>query len=245
MVGVLVNTVAVLVGSLIGLIFNIGIPRKITDAAMLAIGLCTLYIGISGSLEGNNTIVVIIAMVLGSILGAWIDIDKRLNHLAEWVEKKASFGAENKVHSVLTTTNEKKSTIAEGFVTSSLLFCVGAMTIVGSLNAGLSGDNEMLFTKSVLDAISSIMLSASLGVGVLFSSLFVLLFQGSLVLFAGLLQPILNEGAIGDLTCVGSLLILGLGLNLVGATKLKIANYLPALLFSPGLTYLFYCITIG
>ncbi len=236
MVGVLVNTVAVLVGSCIGLILNIGIPRKITDATMLGIGLCTLYIGISGTLKGNNTIVVIIAMVLGTVLGTWIDIDKRLNHLAEWVEKKASFGDKSKVH---------KKTIAEGFVTASLLFCVGAMTIVGSLNAGLSGDNEMLFTKSVLDAISSIMLSASLGVGVLFSSVFVLLFQGAIVLFAGLLQPILSEVAIGDLTCVGSLLILGLGLNLVGATKLKIANYLPALFFTPGLTYLFLCISSG
>jgi uncharacterized membrane protein YqgA involved in biofilm formation len=127
----------------------------------------------------------------------------------------------------------EKSGIAQAFVTASLLFCVGAMTIVGSLTAGLTGDNEMLFTKSVLDLISSSMLSVSLGIGVLFSSLFVLVFQGAIVLCAGLLEPFLNTSAINEIICSGSLLIIGLGLNMLGVTKIKIANYLPAFFFAP------------
>lgn len=233
MLGVLTNTVAVLIGSSIGLLFKHAFSKKIADAIMLGIGLCTLYIGITGSLKGLHTIAVIVSIVLGAAVGTWIDIDKRLNQLAGFVERTCTRGKGDNVNS-----------IAEGFVTASLLFCIGAMTIVGSLNAGF-GDNEMLFTKSVLDFISSIMLSVSLGIGVMFAAVFVLGFQGALVLFAGLLRPLLTDAAVGDLTCVGSLLIIGLGLNLVGATKIKIANYLPALLFAPGLTYLFEYLHIG
>ena len=238
MLGVLTNTLAVLVGSFIGLLCKKGFPKSISEAAMLGIGLCTIYIGVSGSLKGNNTMVVIVAIVLGSILGTGIDIDKRLSNLAEWVERKAT-SKKN------TGMDKQRGSIAEGFITASLLFCIGAMTIVGSLNAGLFGDNEMLFTKSALDFISSILLSVSLGIGVLFSAAFVFIFQGALVLFAELLRPLLTEIAISDLTCVGSILIIGLGLNLVGATKLKIANYLPALLFAPLATVLFQWLNIG
>ncbi len=245
MLGVLTNTVAVLVGSSIGLLCKIGISKRISDAVMLGIGLCTLYIGISGSLKGNHTIVIIVSMVLGTIVGTWIDIDRRLNSLANWVEQKCGTRRLDGLVDSERTTMTKSSTIAEGFVTACLLFCIGAMTIVGSLNAGLTGDNEMLFTKSVLDFISSIMLSVSLGIGVLFSAVFVLVFQGAIVLLAGLLQPLLTSQAIGELTCVGSLMIIGLGLNLVGATKLKVANFLPALIFTPAITYLYLYLNIG
>ncbi len=231
MLGVMANTVAVLVGSCIGLVCKKGFSKKISEAVMLGIGICTIYIGVSGSLKGNHTMVIIVSIVLGAILGTGIDIDKRLTGLSELVEKRISSDKGDCL--------DKKGTIAEGFVTASLLFCVGAMTLVGSLNAGLFGDNEMLFTKSVLDFISSIMLSASLGIGVLFSAVFVFVFQGGIALFAGVLGPILTDSAVCDMTCVGSLLIIGLGLNLVGATRLKVANYLPALLFSPIMTNLF------
>lgn len=188
---------------------------------MIGIGLCTVYIGISGALKGENTIILIASIVIGCIIGTWIDIDKRINSLGEWIGTRFKASPEG------------PASIAQGFVTGSLLFCIGAMTIVGSLDAGLSGDNKMLFTKSVLDFISSIMLSVSLGVGVLFSALFVLLFQGSLVLLARLLQPVLTASAVAEITCAGSLLIVALGLNIIGLTKIKVANYLPAIVIAP------------
>lgn len=227
MIGVLVNTATVIIGSLIGLLFKKSISRRFTDAIMLGIGLCTIYIGISGALEGENTLILILSIVLGAAMGTGLDIDKRINDLGDWIEKRFKKADGNSV------------SVAEGFVTASLLFCIGAMTIVGSLNAGLTGDNEMLFTKSLLDLISSLILSVSLGIGVMFAAAFVFAFQGSIVLLAQSLQPILTDSAIAEITCAGSLLILALGLNLIGLTKIKVANYLPAIVVAPLLSWLF------
>ncbi len=221
MVGVIVNTFAVIIGSIIGLICKKGIPEKYTDAVMLGIGLCTVYIGISGALKGENTLILIISVVIGAIIGTFLDIDKKVNSLGEWIGKRFK------------KADSTNTSISEGFVTGCLLFCIGAMTIVGSLNAGLSGDNEMLFTKSLLDLISSTMLSVSLGIGVLFSAAFVLVFQGSIVLLAHSLQPILTSSAIAEITCAGSIMIVALGLNIIGVTKIKVANYLPAIIIAP------------
>lgn len=226
MLGVIVNTITVLIGSTVGLICKRAVPERITKAIMLAIGLCTVYIGISGTLEGENTLVLILSMVFGTAVGTAIDLDRRITHLGELVNRKFK-----RAHGGVSLT--------EGFVTASLLFCVGAMTIVGSLNAGLRGDNEMLFTKSLLDLISSCMLSVSLGMGVMCAAAFVFVFQGALVLLAQFLAPILSATAIAEITCAGSLMILALGLNLIGLTKLKVANFLPALIFAPLFTYLF------
>lgn len=226
MLGVIVNTITVLIGSTVGLICKRAIPERITRAIMLAIGLCTVYIGISGSLEGENTLVLILSMVFGTAVGTAIDLDRRITQLGELVNQKFK-RADGGV------------SLTEGFATASLLFCVGAMTIVGSLNAGLRGDNEMLFTKSLLDLISSCMLSVSLGVGVMCAAAFVFVFQGALVLLAQFLAPILSAAAIAEITCAGSLMILALGLNLIGLTKLKVANFLPALIFAPLFTWLF------
>ena len=220
MLAVLVNTAAVIVGSLVGLLFKKGIPEKLAGAIMQAIGLCTIYIGISGTLKGENTLVLILSMVFGTAVGMLLNIDGGINNLANAVEKR--FQREN-----------GQISLAEGFVTASLLFCIGAMTIVGSLNAGLRGDYEMLFTKSLLDLISACMLSVSLGFGVLCSAAFVLVFQGAIVLLSQLLAPILTASCIAEITCAGSLMILALGLNMIGLTKFKVANYLPALLFVP------------
>ncbi|MDY3954484.1 MAG: DUF554 domain-containing protein, partial [Anaerovoracaceae bacterium] len=125
-------------------------------------------------------------------------------------------------------TGSESASLAEGFVSASLLFCVGAMTIVGSLQAGLSGDNEMLFTKSTLDFISSIVFASALGIGVLLSAVFVFVFQGAIVLLAQVIAPYLNDAVVAEMTCAGSLLILALGLNMLGLTKLKVMNYMPA-----------------
>ena len=226
MLGVIVNTLTVLLGSTVGLVFKKGIPEKVSRAVMLAIGLCTLYIGISGTLKGENTLVLILSMVFGAAVGTLLDLDGLISRLGGAVERRFSREGGH-------------VSLAEGFVTASLLFCVGAMTIVGSLNAGLRGDNEMLYTKSLLDLISSCMLAVSLGAGVLFSSVFVFVFQGALVLLARVLAPALTDAAVAEITCAGSLLIVGLGLNLLGLTKLKVANYLPAILFAPLFVWLF------
>jgi Uncharacterized membrane protein, possible Na+ channel or pump len=221
MIGVFVNVATVLLGSAVGLLFRKGIPERISKALMLAIGMCTIYIGIDGALEGSKTIVLILSMVFGTLIGTLIDIDDKINRVGLFIEKKLKREGE-------------KSSIAEGFMTGSLLFCVGAMTIVGSLNAGLKGDNTLIFTKSILDLISSCLLASTLGIGVMFSALFVLVVQGGLVLLAGLLQNVLTDPAlIAELTCAGSVMIIALGLNLLGVTKLKVANFLPALLLVP------------
>lgn len=225
MLGVLVNVFTVLLGGSVGLLCRRGIPKRLTDAVMLGLGLCTLYIGIDGALSGENILIVIAAMVLGAIIGTLMDIDGAINRLGAWVERK--FRAEG-----------GKTSLAEGFVTASLLFCVGSMTIVGSLNAGIAGDNEMLFTKSMLDLVSSAMLSASLGAGVLLAAAFVLVFQGGIVLLSSLIAPALTTAAIAEMTCAGSLLIMALGFNLIGLAKIKVANYMPAIFFAPLLVWL-------
>ena len=209
MIGVIVNTVAVLIGSGMGPLLKKGIPEKWTDLIMKGIGLCTIYIGMSSAFEGSQTLVLIVSIVLGVIIGAALDLDRRLNSFAERLEKRFSKEGE-------------KVSVAEGFVTSSLLFCVGALTVVGSLQAGLTGDNEMLFTKSTLDFISSIVFAASLGIGVMFSAGFVFVFQGLIVVCAGFLSPLLSDAIIAEMTSAGGLLIFALGLNLLGITKLKV-----------------------
>jgi uncharacterized membrane protein YqgA involved in biofilm formation len=230
MIGVLVNTATVLVGSIAGslvcLLLKRSIPKRLTDAVMIGIGLCTLYIGISGALKGENTLILIFSIVLGAVIGTAIDLDKRLNRLGEFIGKRFKKSADGSV------------SVAEGFVTASLLFCIGAMTVVGSLNAGLTGDNRMIFTKSVLDLVSSLILSVSLGVGVIFSAAFVFVFQGALVLLAQYLRPVLTTSAINEMTCAGSLIIIALGLNIIGVTKLKVANYLPAIVIAPLISWL-------
>lgn len=220
MLGVIVNVGTVLIGSLVGLFLKRGIPEKVTEALMVGIGLCTVFIGISGALQGENTLVLILSMAIGTVIGTLLDIDRQLNRLAAYVEKRFK-------------QKDGQVTVAEGFVTASLLFCVGAMTIVGSLQAGLTGDCEMLYTKATLDLISSCVLSASLGIGVLLADVFVLVFQGGLVLLAGFIAPFLTDYAIGEMTCAGSVLIIALGLNLIGVTKIKVANYLPVILIPP------------
>jgi len=225
MTGVLANVATVLIGSGIGLLCRRGIPKRITDAVMLGIGLCTIYIGIDGTLAGDNVLVAIISMALGAIIGTVLDIDGTINRLGDAVEHRFSKGGEG--------------SIAQGFVTASLLFCVGAMTVVGSLNAGLTGDNELLFTKATLDLVSSMMLSASLGFGVMLAAGFVLFFQGGIVLLSGFIAPFLTETAIADMTCVGSLLIIAIGLNIIGLTKIKVSDYSPAIFFAPIVSGLF------
>ncbi len=225
--GVLVNTITVIIGSSVGLLLKKQIPEKLTGAVMTAIGLCTVAIGITGIIKGENQLVMIISLVLGAIVGTLIDIDGKLSKLGDKLHKK------NKKE------NAENSTFSQGFVTASLLFCVGAMTIVGSMNAGISGDNQMLYTKSVLDLISSSMLAASLGIGVMCAAGFVFVFQGALVALSMVLGSFLSDFAVAELICAGSVMITALGLNLLNITKIKVANLLPGLVFVPFVCMIF------
>ena len=220
MFGVLVNVATVIIGSLVGLLLKKGIPEKVCNAVMMGLGVCTVYIGISGSLCGGNVLIVIASVVLGAICGTMLDIDGAINHLAQKVERK--FHREG-----------QQISLAEGMVTATLLFCVGSMTVTGSIQAGLTGDHSILVTKAMLDLVSSMMLAASLGAGVLLSAMCVLVIQGGLVLLSGWIAPFLSAGAVNEMTCVGSLLIILIGTNLMGITKCKVADYLPAILLAP------------
>ena len=227
MTGVLINVCTVIIGSTVGLLFKKSISKKYSDAVMTGIGLCVVLIGISGMLKGENVLVSIISMVIGALIGTALDIDGRLN------------GIGDKLSSKIKSKDGEKNSVAEGFVTASLVFCIGAMTILGSLEAGLKGDHTTLITKSILDLFSSMMLSASLGIGVIFAAAFVFVFQGGIILLAGVLEPILNSAAVAEITCVGSLMIMALGLNLAGISKIKVANYFPALILAPFVCWLF------
>lgn len=220
MLGVIVNVITVIIGSSIGLLFKKGIPERVSHAAMVGLGACTLYIGISGSLCGENVLVLIASVVLGVIVGTLVNIDGAVNKLANKVETKFK-------------KDGKGVSIAEGIVTATLLFCVGSMTVTGSIQAGITGDNSVLITKAMLDLVSSMMLASSLGFGVLLSSVAVFVIQGGLVLLAGLISPLLSTGAINEMTCAGSILIIMIGTNLMGITKIKVADFLPAILFAP------------
>ena len=220
MFGVLVNVGTVVLGALAGLLFKKGIPEKVSKAAMIGLGVCTLYIGISGSLEGENVLLVIASVVLGAIVGTLLDIDGKINILGQKVEQKFK-------------KDGNTTSVAEGWVTATLLFCVGSMTVTGSITAGLTGDHSILVTKAMLDLVSAMMLASSLGAGVLLSAVSVLVIQGGLVLLSSLLSPFLSAGAINEMTCVGSLLIIMIGTNLMGLSKFKVADYLPAILFAP------------
>lgn len=225
MIGVLVNTLTVLLGGAAGLLFRKGIPERVSRMVMLGLGACSLYIGISGALCGENTLVLIVSVVLGVIVGALLRIDDAIHTLAERVEARLQ--------------KRGSGSVAEGLVSATLLFCVGSMTVTGSLQAGLTGDSSILLTKALLDLVSSVMLAASLGLGVLLSAIPVLVIEGGLALLAGWLAPLLSTAAINEMTCVGSLLIVMIGTNLMGITKIKVADFLPAILFAPLICRLF------
>ena len=224
MLGTIVNTAAILVGSIVGLFLQGGISKRFDDAIMKALGLSVLYIGISGSLKSTDTLLLIISLIIGVIIGEAVDLDKALNKLGEKIEacfKKWSKGG----------------SIAEGFVSASLLFCIGSMAIVGSIQSGLEGNHEMLFVKSMLDGITSIIYTASMGIGVAFSAVAVLLYQGAITIGAGFLGNVLTEIQITNIGAIGSVVIMALGLNMLQITKIKVANFLPAL-FIPMIYYI-------
>ncbi|WP_337740893.1 DUF554 domain-containing protein [Allisonella histaminiformans] len=220
MFAVIVNTLAIAIASLIGLCLRRGMTKNITDAVMQALGICTVLIGIQGAVSEKHVLLLIISVVIGVIIGEWGDWD---GHVNRWAEKVT----------VACTKSGDAAGIANAFVTSCLIMNVGAMVIVGSLAAGLAEDYTMLYTKSLLDFVSGIMLSAAIGIGVMGSAVFTLIFQGGIVLLAQYIAPFCSPLLIEELSHTGSLLILAIGLNMMGLTKFKVLNYVPALLVIP------------
>ena len=222
MLGVIINCITVVVGSLVGMFFKNLIPKKVTDGIMIGIGLCTIYIGVDGALCGDNTLVLILSMAIGAAIGFVLDLDGKINCFADFATKPFKRNDDSKA--------------AEGFVTACLIFCVGAMTLVGSIQAGVNGDNSTLVTKAMLDLVSSMALASSFGPGVLLSVVFVFLFQGGLVLLSSLAGNFLSVPMQNEMICVGSVIIVGLGLNIAGISKIKVANFVPAMFVAPLLT---------
>jgi hypothetical protein len=216
MIAVFCDVVAVILGGTIGYFAKKLIPDGWNDIIMKGLQLASICIGMQGALEGENTLVLIISMVLGAMIGEGLGIERRFNAFAGRVEE--CFDRKG-----------GKSNFAQGFLTASLMMCVGAMSIVGALNAGLKGDNTLLFTKTAIDFVGGIMFASTLGIGAIFAAGPVLLLEGGLVLLAGAVAPMLTTSVINEMTCVGSVLIIAMGLNVVADTKLKILNYMPGI----------------
>ena len=225
--GTIINSLAILAGSLLGLVLQAvthrsskdvdagGIGGRLQTIVMEGMALCVMYIGVSGSLKGQNTLIAIISIAIGAVVGELLDLDRRMHTLGDWVQAKTA----RLIH-----TQEGAPSVADGFVAASLLFCVGAMAIVGSLENGLTGNYDTLKAKSVIDGIAAIVFASSLGVGVAFSAAAIFVYQGAISLAAGLLAPLLSDTVIAEMTCVGSLLIVALSLNMLNVTKIKVMN---------------------
>lgn len=213
MPGVLINVVAVLLGGGLGLLMGRRVPERLRDTVMQGLALCVLLVGAQSALGSGDVLALIVSLVLGGLIGEGVNIERRLEGLGARAEKL--FHARN-------------GSFTQGFMTASLVFCVGAMSIVGSLESGLVGEHSTLITKSALDAVGALFFAAAMGPGVLLSAAVVLLYQGGIALGASAVAPLLPEAVVKEMSAVGGLLIIGIGLNMLGATKIRLGNLLPA-----------------
>lgn len=236
MLGTLVNAAAIVAGSLCGMLIHSRLSQKMTAIIFQGVGLMTLTIGISMALKSQNLIVAVISVVLGAVLGQWIDIDRRLRQLTQCLQ-----GCRRTVSETDATGPAARSAtvnrFTEGFVTASMLFCTGSLAILGAIEDGTGQTPRLLLTKSIMDAIASIALGASFGIAVLFSAVPVLIYQGTLTLLAAVLMRYMSEGMMADLTSVGGILLMGLGINILEVKKINVTNMLPALVIVVILSY--------
>jgi uncharacterized membrane protein YqgA involved in biofilm formation len=238
MLGPVVNAIAIVVCSLLGVFFIKGIPERFEDIIKKCLGLAVIYIGIRGALANQRPLLLVMSLVAGAFLGELIDIDKWMNQLGIWAERKLY---RNKTTTAAATVQKiepqtaggmPKKSFAQGFVTASILFCSGSMAIVGSMQSGLSGNHEMLYTKSILDGTISIVFSASMGIGVLFSAIPVLVYQGGIALLSMVVKNSLTPDIITEMSAVGNLLVAAIGINFVCLSEgktIKVANMIPAI----------------
>lgn len=214
MLGTMVNTLSIIIGSLIGLFFKGRIPEKYSKTIMHGIGLAVVLIGIKTALKTDAILVVIISLTIGSFLGELLRIEDKLDQFGNWIGRRLS---------------NDSAGISKGFVSASLLYCVGAMAIIGSMESGLTGNHQTLFAKSILDGIGSVLFASTLGIGVLFSAVSVFIYQGLLTLTASSIKPFLLPEVVSQMSAVGGLLILAIGIGLLEIKKIKIGNMLPAI----------------
>ena len=226
MKGTIVNVIAIFLGCSVGFILKSKFPERIGKIIMQAIGLASLLIGAQMALKTNNILLVIFSLVIGGVIGEIIGIEEGLERFGERVKLKFK-------------SNDTSERFVEGFVTASLLYCVGSMAIMGALKEGLSGNPDILYAKSLLDGVTSIAFTAAMGIGVLFSAIPVFLYQGGITLLARLIKDFLSSEIINEMTAVGGILILGIGFGLLEIKKIKIGNLLPAILVAAFLTAIF------
>lgn len=222
--GTIVNVGTVVAGSLLGYFFHSKLPQRIVKIIFQAIGLFTIYIGITMTMKTQQILILIFSMVLGAAMGEWIDLDKYINHFSEWIKKKLKSENEN---------------FSEGMITAFLLFCIGSMTILGAFEEGTQGNSDLLIAKSVMDGFSSLALASALGIGVLFSIIPLFIFQGGLTVLAIWLGNLMPEAVVNEMSAAGGLMLIGLGLSIMEIKKIKVVNMLPALLFAIILAFIF------
>jgi len=222
MLGTVVNTLAIIAGSVVGLTLRRIIAGKKSDTLIYAVALAVILIGLKGAWKTDDFLIVIICMVVGTLIGELIKIEARVEKLGNWLQGKFS---------------QSRGDISKGFVTTSLLYCVGSMAIVGSLESGLTGNHDILFAKSVLDGLGSVLFSATLGVGVVFSAASVFLYQGTITITASFMKQFLTPEVITQMSAVGGLVIVAMGFNMLDIAKVKVANILPAI-FLPLVYYM-------
>jgi uncharacterized membrane protein YqgA involved in biofilm formation len=225
MIATFVNCATVIVGSLIGLILHRKINDSFKHVVYVGAGMISLILGIKMGLVTARIVFMALALILGGILGEWWNVEGAILRFGEFLKKRFA-------------KRESEKDFAGGFLNASVIFCVGAMTLVGAFKAGAEGSYDLILTKSVMDGFMAIMLTAAMGIGVAFSGITILVYQGGITLLAGVLQPLVNELLIGELTAVGGVLVIMIGLNLLGLAKLKTANYIPALLITIALVAL-------
>lgn len=223
----MINALAILAGGGIGLLLRGRISERYSQSLMRVLGLCVAVIGIAAAV-GGDIMLLVVALALGTFFGEFLRIEDGLNRFGLWVQDKLKQDGEG-------------STFAQGFVTASLLFCVGAMAIVGSIDSGLRDDQSIIITKSIIDAVAAMMFASSLGVGVLFSALAVFVYQGTIEIFAGFFQDVFTDTLITQISAAGGIMILGLGANMAldMQNRIKIANLLPGLVFAVVYYYVF------
>lgn len=226
MLGTIVNAGAIILGGVVGLIFQGKIADRYHKLVFDSLSLCVVLIGLLNAFEVKNVLLVIFSLVIGSVIGQWMDLEKKLEHFSYWIEKKF----------VKAKPNGEESGFSKGFVTTTLVYCVGSMAVVGSFESGLTGNHTTLFAKAALDGMSAVLFASTLGFGVAFSSVPVFLYQGALTLSASALKPLITEIAIADMSAAGGLIIVALGLKMLEIKKMPVANMLPAI-FIPLIFY--------
>ena len=225
--GTLANCVAIIIGALLGVFCKRGLPEKWQETMMSSIALCILIIGVQMALKTQNIIIVIFSLVLGAIVGEILDIEAAMNRLGQYLGNKLSQGD-----------GSAAAAIAAGFVNASILFCSGAMAILGSIQDGLAADHTTLFAKATLDGLISLILSANLGIGVILSALSVGIYQGSITLLAGVVGPLVTDAMLTEITASGGIMIMAIGCNMLKISSIRIGNLLPGMLFAAVITAL-------